>query len=309
MPDPVQHLIAKRDFSKAIETLQAQARARPHLRRPRLKLADVYLMAGREREAVPELLTLADQFAGDGFIAKAIAMLKRVEKIEPGRRDVEVRLAELIRDKSHRAVPRPGPGISSGIAFGLEVIEPSAEIHLGVPDTPVTPPPAPTSTRPVEFDDTFSLDADPDEDEAEPKPDLSTPLFDGLSPEELVAVMHGLKLVSFEPGDLIMVEGEEGDSMLILTSGKVKAYVRTPSGKSTKVQEFEEGDFFGEIAVLTGKPRTATLTAAEPCDCLELDRATLDEITQTHPRIREVLREFQEMRARSTVQVIMADGR
>ena len=97
--------------------------------------------------------------------------------------------------------------------------------------------------------------------------------------------------------------------MLILTSGKVKAYVRTPSGKSTKVQEFEEGDFFGEIAVLTGKPRTATLTAAERCDCLELDRATLDEITSAYPRVREVLREFQEKRARSTVQVIMADGR
>jgi cAMP-dependent protein kinase regulator len=129
----------------------------------------------------------------------------------------------------------------------------------------------------------------------------------GFSPEELLAVMRGLELVSFDAGDVIVAEGAAGDSMFILTSGKVKAYVKTPKGKSLKVQEFEEGDFFGEISVLTGKPRTATLTAAENCDCLELTRAALDEITKTHPGVREVLKKFQKERALSTVQAIMAD--
>ena len=48
--------------------------------------------------------------------------------------------------------------------------------------------------------------------------------------------------------------------------------------------------------MLTGSPRTATVVAAAPCELLELDRATLDGITATHPRVREVLQRFYEQR-------------
>ena len=353
MSSQVQDLIAKKNFPKAIEALRGQTQAKPHDRRLRLQLADVYVMAGRDREAIPVLLTLADQEASDGFAAKAIAILKRIEKIEPGRRDVEDRLAKLIQDKSRRtmSVQKPAnlpPTSSSGMSFGFEEIDSSSEIQLGdsSPDSteapapepdlgfealsadaaftpepqlpPPAPAPAPTSDLVAEFDDSFAVEPEaPAEEPAEVPADaeeeapkaqgLSTPLFDGFSAEELLAVMRGLELVSFEAGDVIVAEGAAGDSMFILTSGKVKAYVKTPKGKSLKVQEFEEGDFFGEISVLTGKPRTATLTAAVDCDCLELTRASLDEITKTHPGVREVLKKFQKERALSTVQAIMAD--
>ena len=353
MSDQVQDLIAKKNFSKAVEVLRAQTQAKPHDRRLRLQLADVYVMAGQDRMAIPVLMTLADQEASDGFAAKAIAILKRIEKIEPGRRDVEERMAKMIQDKSRRTlnVPKPAnlPPISgSGMNFGFEEIDSSSEIELGVaapaaeaipsfdpgpmidalpsaeaflpepatflPEPAIAPLPAPApapapAPEPAqdlvaEFDDSFAV-----EPEAAPaaKPGLSTPLFDGFSPEELVAVMRGLELVSFEAGDVVVAEGAAGDSMFILTTGRVKAYVKTPKGKSMKVQEFEEGDFFGEISVLTGKPRTATLTAAVDCECLELSRANLDEITKTHPGVREVLKKFQKERALSTVQAIMAD--
>jgi CRP-like cAMP-binding protein len=61
-----------------------------------------------------------------------------------------------------------------------------------------------------------------------------------------------------------------------------------------------EGDFFGEISLLTGGPRTATVTAATRCELLELDRATLDEIARAHPRVLDVLRRFSEERAAAT---------
>ena len=342
MSDQVQDLIAKKNFPKAIEVLRAQTQAKPHDRRMRLQLADVYVMAGQDRMAIPVLMTLADQEASDGFAAKAIAILKRIEKIEPGRRDVEERMAKMIQDKSRRTlnVARPAnlPSISaSGMNFGFEEIDSSSEIELGVsapaedaipsfdpgpmidaipamdaflPEPAIAPPPAvPPQDLVAEFDDSFAVEPEAAEPEAAgpSKPSLSTPLFDGFSPEELVAVMRGLELVSFEAGDVIVAEGTAGDSMFILTTGRVKAYVKSPKGRSMKVQEFEEGDFFGEIAVLTGKPRTATLTAAVDCECLELNRATLDEITKTHPGVREVLKKFQKERALSTVQAIMAD--
>ncbi|MEO5761038.1 MAG: cyclic nucleotide-binding domain-containing protein [Vicinamibacteria bacterium] len=345
MADQVQDLIAKKNFPKAVEVLRAQTQAKPHDRRMRLQLADVYVMAGREREAIPVLMTLADQEASDGFAAKAIAILKRIEKIEPGRRDVEDRLAKLILDKSRRTltIARPAnlpPISSSGMDFGFEEIDSSSDIQIGIstPDpepTPATEPdfssafaaalaPAPEpefvpESAPVaagaavasaddlvaEFDDSFAVETQ--EEEAPPQQSLSTPLFDGFSASELLAVMRGLELATFDAGDVIVAEGTAGDSMFILTSGKVKAYVKTPKGRSMKVQEFEEGDFFGEIAVLTGKPRTATLTAALDCECLVLNRETLDEITKTHPGVREVLKKFQKERALSTVQAIMSD--
>jgi hypothetical protein len=334
MSDQVQDLIAKKNFPKAVEVLRAQTQAKPHDRRLRLQLADVYVMAGRDRDAIPVLMTLADQEASDGFAAKAIAILKRIEKIEPGRRDVEDRMAKMIQDKSRRTatIKRPTnlpPISSSGMSFGFEEIDSSSEIQLGVstPEPPsfeaapamdaFLPPPAAAPAAPApasgdlvaEFDDSFAVEPEAEADDAamhKPR-GLSTPLFDGFSAEELVAVMRGLELVSFEAGDVIVAEGAAGDSMFILTSGKVKAYVKTPKGRSMKVQEFEEGDFFGEIAVLTGKPRTATLTAAVDCECLELNRESLDEITKTHPGVREVLKKFQKERALSTVQAIMAD--
>jgi CRP-like cAMP-binding protein len=134
---------------------------------------------------------------------------------------------------------------------------------------------------------------------------VSTPLFEGFSQGELVAVIHGLKLLTFAPGDILVAEGGPGDSLFVLASGSVKAFVRNPKGNYVKVNELGEGAFFGEIAVLTGKPRTATITAASACEVLELDRAALDAITASHPRVREILKKFHEQRAQDTVQAMI----
>jgi voltage-gated potassium channel len=63
------------------------------------------------------------------------------------------------------------------------------------------------------------------------------------------------------------------------------------------VSALAEGAFFGEMATLSGQPRSATVTAASPCDLLELDRATLDRIAAKHPHVRQVLEEFSRRRA------------
>jgi cAMP-dependent protein kinase regulator len=81
----------------------------------------------------------------------------------------------------------------------------------------------------------------------------------------------------------------------MLTSGKVKAFVKK-DGKQVPIAELEEGAFFGEMSILTGKPRTATIVATELSELLELDRPTLDSITQTHPHVWDVLQEFANQR-------------
>jgi Cyclic nucleotide-binding domain len=348
----IQDFLAKKDHAKALQLIKAEMARRPTDRRLRLHQADALILAGRNREAVTALLGLADDHAKDGFAAKAIAVLKRIEKIEPGRRDVEQRLAGLIQEKV-RAVPS-AEARSSMAEIGLEEFDPSVEIGFDRPaataavepepmvlaaepeaeltleaepevDPIVDPAPEPTpavarasgsataaaATATIEDDDLEGLDYIAEDDEpldavaAEPQPILSTPLFEGFSQDELVAVMHGMTLRTWAPGDILMAEGAAGDSLYVLTTGLVKCWVKDAKGNYIMVQDLPEGAFFGEISVLTGRPRTATLTAACDCEALELNKKSLDEITARHPRVLDVLKKFHEQRALDTVQAIL----
>jgi len=99
-PAAVEELIARRKYDKAVELLRLEFDAGRRDPRLRLQLADVLVLSGREKEAVPILLALGDEFALEGFAAKAISVLKKVQKIQPGRSDVEGKLASLLKDKN-----------------------------------------------------------------------------------------------------------------------------------------------------------------------------------------------------------------
>ena len=96
---------------------------------------------------------------------------------------------------------------------------------------------------------------------------------------------------------MIITEGEPGQSVFILTTGRVKVFVRGPDHRSVPVGVLGEGSFFGEISTLSGRPRSATITAAGACELLELDRGALDAISQSHPRVRSVLEAFSAARS------------
>lgn len=131
-------------------------------------------------------------------------------------------------------------------------------------------------------------------------PGADTPLFRDFSRAELVAVIRGLRHLTYEPGDIIVSEGEPGFSLFILTAGQVKAFKRRPDGHNDHMRDLKEGDFFGEVSVVRGTPRTATITAASRCELLLLDRATVDAIAANHPQVPRILQEFCEQRAGSS---------
>ncbi|MCM2257540.1 MAG: cyclic nucleotide-binding domain-containing protein [Vicinamibacteria bacterium] len=296
----IQDLITRRQYPKALEVIKAELSRRPKDQRLRLQHADVLIAANRGKEAVPVLLGLADEHANDGFTAKAIAILKRIDKLEPGRRDVEERMSHLVQQKVASAPTAPAR--PSGLPeFGFEEIDSSApEFDLGMGGSgDPAPLLEPTVDEGLEF-----VNADP-EIEPEKPAAVTSPLFESLSASEMEAVVRGLELLEFQPGDILVAEGAPGASMFILSTGMLKVYVRDMKGNYLKVKEFTEGEFFGEISVLTGKPRTATIVAATPVEVLELDKKTLDAITQQHPRVREILKEFHEQRAQDTVKQII----
>jgi CRP-like cAMP-binding protein len=126
-----------------------------------------------------------------------------------------------------------------------------------------------------------------------------SPLFSDFSREELLEVIRGLELRTHDAGAIVVTEGEPGNSLFVVTHGTVRAFVKTASGRNAEVRRMEEGEFFGEVSLLSGTPRTATVTAASRCELLELDRGTLDDICRRHPRVRAVLEEFYAQRVGS----------
>ena len=118
-----------------------------------------------------------------------------------------------------------------------------------------------------------------------------SPLFQHFSVDEMVAVIAGLNLLTFDRGNVIIRQGQPGNSLYMLTSGKVRAFVKK-DGKNVPVADLNEGAFFGEGSILTGKPRSATVAALTACELLELDRPTLDDIASRHPHVMDVLREI-----------------
>lgn len=106
---------------------------------------------------------------------------------------------------------------------------------------------------------------------------------------------HAIKM-KFNPGDIIVQEEEEGDSLFIILKGTVYIYKKDKEGHDILVDKLKSGDFFGEISFLTGKPRTATAVAGEECELLEISSTLLEELEEKFPEINEVLIDFYKIR-------------
>ncbi|PYQ29985.1 MAG: hypothetical protein DMF56_09675 [Acidobacteria bacterium] len=138
------------------------------------------------------------------------------------------------------------------------------------------------------------------------RPLPQSPLFEMLNDDERTAIVKEMEVESHDEGSVIISEGDPGSSMYLIASGEVKVYTRL-ANKSAPVflARLGEGDFFGEVSVLTGKPRTATITASQRTELLRLDKEKLDGVLSKYPGIRKVLEDFYQKRAMHTVEAMI----
>jgi CRP/FNR family transcriptional regulator/CRP/FNR family cyclic AMP-dependent transcriptional regulator len=115
---------------------------------------------------------------------------------------------------------------------------------------------------------------------------VNVPLFTGLSSKDLTAICKVMIHKRFEPGEVIVYEeDEEGQTFFIIVSGLVHVTVMTSEGKNAVLATLKRGDFFGEMALLDGEPRSASVIAAQQCDLFLLYRKVFIDILQRFPKI------------------------
>jgi flavin reductase (DIM6/NTAB) family NADH-FMN oxidoreductase RutF len=104
------------------------------------------------------------------------------------------------------------------------------------------------------------------------------PIFSSLSDEARAFVTERGEERSYAPGDAVVREGEPGDVLFVIMEGQANV-VRGGRG----VKALSSGDFFGEVSVFDGRPRTADVVAETPLRCLAIPRDVLREVIESHP--------------------------
>jgi len=109
-------------------------------------------------------------------------------------------------------------------------------------------------------------------------------LLVGLSSKQLEDVSARLRPVKYRSGEVILIEGTPGDIMYLIEWGRVEVLSKT-DGRGRVLAVLGEGDFFGEMALLTGNPRSATVRAVTDVDLLALHQSDFDELVLKYPTL------------------------
>ena len=116
------------------------------------------------------------------------------------------------------------------------------------------------------------------------------PLFDSLENSQIERLMRSHKLARFGRGERIIEQGAPGHSMYILSRGTAKVVLKHNQQESV-IKMLEEGDCFGEMSLLTGATRAATIVAETDCEVIEIGKSALRELLLQNPRLAENLSE------------------
>jgi CRP-like cAMP-binding protein len=98
------------------------------------------------------------------------------------------------------------------------------------------------------------------------------PLLDGLNKRQLGRLANRFVTRHYEAEEAIVTQGRGGEGLFIIVSGKAEAVRERADGTRVVVNTFSPTNFFGELALLTEGPRTATVLTTEPTECLVLAR-------------------------------------
>jgi len=111
-------------------------------------------------------------------------------------------------------------------------------------------------------------------------------IFAPLSTDELRQLAKATVVHVFAPGETLIRAGDEGSSMFVVHNGRVAVQV-SERGVSRTVASLTDGDFFAEMALFTGEPRTANVVAVAETEVFEIGHAAMKHLFETNPDLAE----------------------
>lgn len=109
-----------------------------------------------------------------------------------------------------------------------------------------------------------------------------SPLFAGVPPEGLGTLHARARERSFGPGEIVFHQGDPGDALFVVVEGRVKVFVTSPRGETMVLAVLGPNDAFGELSVLDGEPRSASVQALEESRLMSISReAVLDALVES----------------------------
>jgi CRP/FNR family transcriptional regulator, cyclic AMP receptor protein len=115
------------------------------------------------------------------------------------------------------------------------------------------------------------------------------PLLASLSPEERGSLLAIARRRVFERGEVVFHRGDPADTIHLIRRGRFVARIVTPLGDTATLAVLVPGETFGELALVTGGPRTATVVALEPAETRSIHDTDFAAVCRRHPKVNEVL--------------------
>ena len=112
------------------------------------------------------------------------------------------------------------------------------------------------------------------------------PPFKNLTEEISSSLAENLKTVDYPKGIVIFNAGDKGDSFYVIKKGTVNVFITAPdSDDKVILSNLTEGDYFGEMALLTGEPRSASVETATDVSLIRLEKKGFEELLEKDPKI------------------------
>lgn len=122
------------------------------------------------------------------------------------------------------------------------------------------------------------------------------PLFSDLPADAFIALFEQCPLLRFEEGQLVFAQGDAADAFFVICAGSARVF-RTEGAVRKPLATIEEGSFFGEMALLSDAPRSASVEAAgEDTQVLAISREVLTRLSAAHPSVAKALKKFARQR-------------
>lgn len=246
----------------------------------RRKWAENLRAQGRTQDAVSLLEELAGDLAGAGNFPLAVAVRHLIHQWRSGP-PAESAQAEGKKMADRRAkseVALKGPAPSGGAA--------------AAPAPPPPEPPAPGVSQSAFLRVT-----------------KAAAFLGDLKAEEITALIEATGLTCYPAGAVVVEEGTVGDVLYVITRGTLAVTTKSPDGHPVRVGTLLVGDFFGEVSLLTGKPRAATVTAESDAECLQIGLDRWNVLAERSPNLKTTLEQAIAIRASLSAEAVVDDLR